>query len=429
MSDKDESDSEINLPLMDVARRLGLPGVATTLIACDEETEEPDPIYDGPGGSFQTINPDDSAFGFESSGNPDTNADQVSGDNNTSAARPGGQQIQQAQRISTVDQNGDVNTQVSGPLRFSALVPGPNNRIAISANNVTGVTQIMSDGNAIPVWSFLSSSTSGFNNDRVIPAPCIEVLQGSTVQLELSSMMPHTVHLHGLDVDQANDGTPATSGYVAAMSMPSPAVAGLPQLPSPFNYVFNATRAGTYMYHCHVDTALHMEMGMSGTVVVRPPDGNLNMLWANGPVYDREFIWHLHTFDSRWHQFSGTGIGTARYRPDYFLINGRDGLNLMNDPVSALHGLANETVLIRVVNPGFLPARLKLAGLRFRIASSDGRPLARQLEVSEFVVAPGERYDVLFTMPAQINDLAGVEYLNIMGSQVLGTAQTSINTL
>jgi len=419
MSDKD-ADSDI--PLKDVSRRLGLLGVAATLIACDEETEEPDPIYDGPGGNFQSINPDESAFGFESTGNPDINSDQAGGDNATSAASPGGQQIQQAQRISTVDQSGDVNTRVSGPLRFSALVPGPNNRIAISASNVTGVTQTMSDGNAIPVWSFLSSSTSGFNNDRVIPAPCIEVLQGTTVQLELSSMMPHTVHLHGLDANQANDGTPA-------MSMPSPAVVGLPQLPSPFTYVFNATHAGTYLYHCHVDTALHMEMGMSGTLIVRPPDGNLNMLWANGPIYDREFIWHLQTFDSRWHQFSGTGIGTARYRPDYFMINGRDGLNLMNDPVSALHGLANETVLIRAVNPGYLPARLKLAGLRFRIVASDGRPLARSLEVSEFVIAPGERYDILFTMPAQINDLVGVEYLNIMGSATLGMAQTAIITL
>ena len=426
MSDKD---ADSDLPLTDVARRLGLSGLAATLIACDEETEEPDPIYDGPGGSFQSTNPDESGFGFESSGNPDTNSDQVGGDDSISATNPGGQQIQQAQRISTVDQNGDVDTQVNGPLRFSALVPGPNNRIAISASNVTGVTQTMSDGNAIPVWSFLSSSTSGFNNDRVMPAPCIEVLQGSTVQLELSSMMPHTVHLHGLDVNQANDGTPATSGYVAAMSMPSPAVAGQARLPSPFTYVFNATHAGTYMYHCHVDTALHMEMGMSGTLIVRPPDGSLNRLWVNGPVYDREFIWHLHTFDSRWHQFTGTGIGTARYRPDYFMINGRDGLSLMNDPVSALHGAANETVLIRAVNPGFLPARLKLAGLRFRIVSSDGRPLARQQEVSEFVIAPGERYDILFTMPAQINDLAGVEYLNIMGTGVLGTAQTGINTL
>ena len=109
------------------------------------------------------------------------------------------------------------------------------------------------------------------------------------------------------------------------------------------------------------------------------------------------------------------------------MINGRDGAALMTDPVSALHALPGETVLIRAVNLGYLPANVKLAGQPFRVVSSDGRPLAQSLELTEFVVAPGERYDLLFTMPPLMNDIATVEYLNIMGSRILGTAQTLVS--
>ena len=104
--------------------------------------------------------------------------------------------------------------------------------------------------------------------------------------------LPHTIHFHGLDVDQQNDGVPATSFSVSQGS---------------YTYNFTAPHAGTYQYHCHVDTHQHYEMGMFGTVIIRPSDGNTTNIWDGGPAFDKEYIWQLTTFDSTWHAGQGGG--------------------------------------------------------------------------------------------------------------------------
>jgi FtsP/CotA-like multicopper oxidase with cupredoxin domain len=76
-----------------------------------------------------------------------------------------------------------------------------------------GGWQSMSDGASIRTWSF----GSGFNGDRTVPSPVIEAIEGDTVQVTLSSGMPHSIHWHGLDVDQANavPAPPAMSPIIA----------------------------------------------------------------------------------------------------------------------------------------------------------------------------------------------------------------------
>jgi FtsP/CotA-like multicopper oxidase with cupredoxin domain len=292
-----------------------------------------------------------------------------------------------------------------------------------------GATQTLDDGLALSVWSF----GGGFNGDRAVPAPVIEAIQGQDVAITLSTMMPHTLHPHGLDVDQANDGVPTTSGFVG-MAMPMMGgnfgrVQGLPSLGSSFTYRFVAPHAGTYAYHCHVDTVLHMEMGMAGTIIVRPSNGSANQAWDNGPLFDSEYIWHLHTFDSTWHGLNVSGPATVRYRPDYFLINGRSGSDLLADAATAVQAAPGSRVLVRVFNPGYLPARVSLGGILFDVIASDGRPLRQALGVNSLLVGPGERYDVLFSMPAGAGSTASIDYLDITGSRVRGTALTTITSI
>ena len=276
---------------------------------------------------------------------------------------------------------------------------------------------------------------SGFNGDRTVPSPVIEAIEGDTVQVTLSSGMPHSIHWHGLDVDQANDGVPSTSGYVAhhggghhgGGGMDFGRVSGYANLGSPFTYTFVAPHAGTYMYHCHVDTVLHVEMGMYGTVIVRPADGSTNRAWTGGPTFDKEYIWHLHTFDSSWHRNAVSGANTVRHRPDYFMINGRDGFDTLSDATTAVEAGPGEKVLIRCTNVGYQLAQVQLGGLLFDVIASDGRPLAETISTTSLIVAPGERYDVLLTMPSSGKRSATVDYLHIRGDgTLLGTASTSI---
>ncbi len=291
--------------------------------------------------------------------------------------------------------------------------------------------QRMSDGVSIRTWSF----GKGFNGDRTVPSPVIEAIEGDTVRVTLSSKMPHSIHWHGLDVDQANDGVPSTSGYVARHHggghpggrMNFGRVNGYANLGSPFTYTFVAPHAGTYMYHCHVDTVLHVEMGMYGTVIIRPADGSTNRAWANGPTFDKEYIWHLHTFDSSWHRSKVSGANTVRHRPDYFMINGRDGFDTLTDPTTAIEAGPGEKVLIRCTNVGYQLAQVQLGGLPFDVIASDGRPLAETISTTSLVVAPGERYDILLTMPSSGKGSATVDYLHIRGDgTLLGTASASI---
>lgn len=297
---------------------------------------------------------------------------------------------------------------------------GPNN--ATVGVNMNG-SATMADGRTISTWYF----GSGFNGDRTVPSPVIEGVQGQTVNVTLNSMMEHTIHLHGLDVNQANDGVPATSGSV-----------GMGQaLGTSYTYTFTAPHAGTYMYHCHVDTVLHFEMGMYGTVIIRPSDGSTNKAWNNGPTFDKEYIWHLHTFDSTWQGGGGmggggmgggmaTGAPTARHRPDYFMINGRDGGNTLNDTTTAIRAAAGKKVLIRATGVGYQPAVVRLGGLAFDVIASDGRPLPNPIRTTSQLIAPGERYDLLLTMPSSGTRTATVDYYDIRRGGILGSASTSI---
>ena len=88
---------------------------------------------------------------------------------------------------------------------FGYLGPG---RVQLPVN-MMGFQQ-MADGRRLRTWTF----GGGFNNDRSVPSPVIEGIEGQLMEVSLSSMMPHSIHFHGLDVDQRNDGVPSTSGYV-----------------------------------------------------------------------------------------------------------------------------------------------------------------------------------------------------------------------
>ena len=305
---------------------------------------------------------------------------------------------------------------------------GPN--IASLGVTMNGSEQ-MANGTNIRTWYF----GNGFNDDRTVPSPVIEAIEGETVRVTLDSLLPHTIHFHGLDVDQANDGVGSTSGYVSAQpatGMPAfGRVDGYTHLGSPFEYVFVAPHAGTYMYHCHIDTLIHMEMGMIGTVIVRPPGGSATDAWAGGPSFEHEYIWHLHTYDSTWHVNGQiiSGPANARYEPDFFMINGRDGVDTLTDPTTAVRGVpTGDRVLIRTTNTGYQPALVQLGGLTFDVIASDGRPLVSPLTTDQQWVAPGERYDLLLTMPAATDEIATVDYYDIRLVNVLGTATTTISS-
>ena len=284
----------------------------------------------------------------------------------------------------------------------------------------------MADGKKILVWGLVEAASGlGFNGRTVTPGPVLEMVEGQPVAVTLTAMMPHTMHWHGLDVPTAVDGDPDTSGWVGMM--PAERVDPAKGLGSSFTYRFTAPPAGTYFYHCHVDTVVHMEMGMMGCVVVRPP-GTLSQVFTNGPVFQKEYIWQLHTMDSTWHK-PGHVVSDAtnfRYRPDYFMINGMDGANLMADASTAITAMVGEKVLIRLVNFGYLAAEVWLGGQSFLVASSDGRPLRQEWRTDKLLMSAGERYDIVLDATVAVSVSPEVRYYDASVTKVLGKAMTSL---
>ncbi len=155
----------------------------------------------------------------------------------------------------------------------------------------------MHDGNTFPVWGFREGNRPMWSIS--VPGPRIRAREGDHVFLHFwnMSMLPHTIHPHGLDVPQDVDGVPQTSFEIPMMGS--------------YTYDFIAPHAGTYGYHCHVHTVLHLQMGMYGTVVIDPPGGE-KTVWEDGPAYDIERIWETGEFDSYWHENAG-GYGMGMW--------------------------------------------------------------------------------------------------------------------
>src|SRR6266850_7278683 len=130
----------------------------------------------------------------------------------------------------------------------------------------------MPDGTQVEFWSFESE-----NSGRHIPAPQIRVTEGNIAQVTLRpSKKVHTIHHHGIEPDPFNDGVGHTSFEVTGE----------------YTYQWRPVEAGSYWYHCHVNTVLHVQMGMFGTLVVDPyPDTNPRRAFRGGPEYLHECYW------------------------------------------------------------------------------------------------------------------------------------------
>jgi manganese oxidase len=249
------------------------------------------------------------------------------------------------------------------------------------------------DGTVLYIWGY---SLQGVAGTATLPGPLLEVDEGDLVEINLTNLgpsrprvhaFPHTIHLHGLDVDQADDGGPETS----RSARPGERV----------TYRFRATHAGTYWYHCHVETVEHLTMGMYGALVVHPADGP-GRAWTRGPDYDRAFTLVLSESDPEWAASIGQDVtpDRTRYHPRYFFINGRSFPETMAHADTHVMGHLGERVLIRLVNAGYGWRSMHLHGFHFEVIASDGRPLRASYEKDTLSIAPGERYDLLVTLPA-----------------------------
>jgi FtsP/CotA-like multicopper oxidase with cupredoxin domain len=281
------------------------------------------------------------------------------------------------------------------------------------------------------------------------PAPIIYAAVGDVVEIRLKNLGvtqrsapndPHTIHLHGLDVDAANDGVPETS--VAAVP------AGTPTLGAGnvVVYMFSPTQPGTYMYHCHQEASIHVQMGMYGALAVYNPTdpaylnggpgkGFGGNLW--GHTYTKDVVLLLSEFDVLQHKAEQKGgpFNPVNFKPTYWFVNGLSfpntihaGLLTFNwanwiaahpgyDPFivgSVGGGVGNpalaDKVLLRVINMGFQVQPMHMHGFHAYVIGSDQRPWAWTNDVTTgapllgkntLTIGSGETYEWLIDFSEQ----------------------------
>jgi FtsP/CotA-like multicopper oxidase with cupredoxin domain len=190
------------------------------------------------------------------------------------------------------------------------------------------------DKTQVYVWGYSLQNEKG---TAVFPAPTLTVNEGDQVEVTLTNIgakkegikkLAHTIHFHGLDTDQANDGVPHTSEDILVGDS--------------FTYRFIASHAGTYFYHCHVDTVEHLQMGMFGAFIVKAKGGT-NQAWTNGPSYNKEYTFVFNEIDPLWHKAveEGKAYDRTDFHPRYWTINGKAFPDTEADPTSTIEGWRN----------------------------------------------------------------------------------------
>lgn len=274
------------------------------------------------------------------------------------------------------------------------------------------------DGNLIHLMGFTQLIGAPIN----IPGPTLTFEEGDSVNLSLFNLSqgaPHTIHLHGLDVDQQNDGVPQLSFSVEHDSIG--------------HYYFKAPHPGTYIYHCHVMSVLHVQAGMYGLLIVKPKS-DPNVTWENGHAFDNEYAWMMSEVDTNWHHdsiinhphdsMSMMDDMILPYQPQHFLINGKSESQLSANSVVASVG---EELYFRLANIGYYSNRIIFpAGMNAQVVASDGRPLPNSFNSDTVDVFPGERFGVLLEADSEFTDIIQVEYVDMNTHSVTNTQDVTL---
>ncbi|WP_318779093.1 MULTISPECIES: multicopper oxidase domain-containing protein [unclassified Arthrobacter] len=319
-----------------------------------------------------------------------------------------------------------------------------------------------SDGKIFTVWSFESNSSG-----RSLPGPTLRPKEGEIFHAKFTpSKGAHTIHWHGMEPDPRNDGVGHTSFEIGGTyTYQWQAEPGRPGDP-------NYGAAGTYFYHCHVNTVLHAQMGMFGALVVDPvmhPSYPVSLgarrPFVDGPEYDiaTESILIPYSVDPRWHKMhhaaglSGEDAGLNRFEPKHFYLLGgnlakrgnTDGRtwSLSSIPANVVPGVRKPT-LLRILNANYLPNRMYFtdpAGKPAKIAeiiAHDGRPFrdtsvpgapslpsgasGNPLFTSVLCFGAAERYDVILRPPTAGRYQLRVEWEDWITGKILAARTVPI---
>ena len=296
---------------------------------------------------------------------------------------------------------------------------------------VQSLNKTMSDGKSVLFWIFCPGGGGGMGGGCNISGPTLELGAGQQLNVTLNMMMApqenppyqgHTIHWHGLDVLQSEDGVPETGASV---------------LGDNYSFSIDSRYVGSHMYHCHVHTVKHLEMGMYAPLVVKAVDnaGNfLDVINSGGPAYDYEWNLMYSSVDPAYHTAVGDSTVFADYNPKYFLINGNEG-RTKTVPAETVTAAPGKKVAIRLfgiqsVNTSFEIKNASGTSQSFTVHNKDGYKLPSTQTLTRLDLSPGQTADVMVTLPSTSSSwYPQVTFKNLRNGAAYanGTAYTRLN--
>jgi len=205
------------------------------------------------------------------------------------------------------------------------------------------------NGELVEVW--------GYNGEY--PGPMIEGMVGDTLRVTLTNNLPEgtTIHWHGLEVPNDQDGVP---GITQPIIEPGQS----------YTYEFELEKAGTTMYHTHANSVRQLARGLVGPLIVRERSA------AARAKYDHDYTKVLHE------------IGGV------FTINGHSFPATLDDPDSVIAMETGDRVRVRFINAGQVHHPMHLHGHQFKVIALDSNDLENPYLANTVDVAPGQTVDV-----------------------------------
>ena len=220
-------------------------------------------------------------------------------------------------------------------------------------------------GKTIKAW--------GFN--KQLPGPVLEANAGDTLVVRVTNNLnePTMLHWHGIRIPAEMDGT----GMVQKPIEPGES----------FEYRFVVPDAGTFWYHSHQNETIQMERGLYGALIVKD---------ESDPVTDGERIFMIDDMklDDK-NNFTEPGGFFKRLAETH---DGRQGNTLLlnGKENTAFTMNAGQMERWRFINSSsaryFL---LNMEGREFKIIGTDGGLLEYARTVTEVLITPGERMDII----------------------------------
>lgn len=269
--------------------------------------------------------------------------------------------------ITTTDTAAQASTEPPPPSPPPPPAPGEARRLRLFAQRrVTGGTQPAAHGYV------LQRGDEPAPDSVEVPGTPIVLTRGARALITVVNRLgrPTTVHWHGMELESVFDGV---AGWSATGSAMAPLVAP----GDSFTVAFTPPRAGTYIYHTHMDEGPQILSGMYGPLIVLEPGQR------HDPEHDLVFV-----------------LGGAVEKDSLVIaVNGR-----REQPSRVLR--AGETYRLRFINMHFAdPVEVRLSAdseiLSWRAVAKDGADLpphaARVVPAVHPSIGVGETYDFAFT--------------------------------